>query len=407
VDDISKQRITVITIATTTPSPSSDESHSDDDLRIINNNISTNVSMETLHLPDDNVTLTNHQPKRLTIIHFNDVYNIEAREKEPVGGAARFKTAIDYHSDKNPLVLFSGDALAPSKMSVVTLGRQMVPVLNMCGVKGAVFGNHDFDHGVDHLIDITHQTEFPWLLTNVVNIHTAGDPLADGQRCVIINWDRVKVGLMGLVEREWLVTLPTVNMEDVQYTDYVTSAKEIIPKLKKKRCDIVIALTHMRVPNDERLAREVPEIDLILGGHDHEYHTDIINDTHLVKSGTDFRTFTELNIQIRHDSKPNITLTKHTITKDIPEDKEMKLVVDEYVEMVQEGLDDVIGRTSCILDGTFKSNRTGETNLGNLITDIMRTSTRSDCAVINSGTFRSDEIHPPGKFKMKVYAHIW
>jgi hypothetical protein len=58
----------------------------------------------------------------------------------------------------------------------------------------------------------------------------------------------------------------------------------------------------MRVPNDERLAREVPEIDLIF-----------------VKSGTDFRTFTELNIQIRHDSKPNITLTKHTITKDIPE----------------------------------------------------------------------------------------
>ena len=34
-------------------------------------------------------------------------------------------------------------------------------------------------------------------------------------------------------------------------------------------CRVVIALTHMRTPNDLRLAREVEEIDLILGGHDH------------------------------------------------------------------------------------------------------------------------------------------
>ena len=34
-------------------------------------------------------------------------------------------------------------------------------------------------------------------------------------------------------------------------------------------CKIVIALTHMRTPNDIRLAKEVEEIDLILGGHDH------------------------------------------------------------------------------------------------------------------------------------------
>ena len=52
--------------------------------------------------------------KQITLIHFNDVYNIEPREKEPVGGASRFKTALETLSDKNPMVLFSGDALAPS-----------------------------------------------------------------------------------------------------------------------------------------------------------------------------------------------------------------------------------------------------------------------------------------------------
>jgi 5'-nucleotidase len=52
--------------------------------------------------------------KTLTILHFNDVYNVESADKEPVGGAARFCTALKSFSHLNPLVLFSGDVLAPS-----------------------------------------------------------------------------------------------------------------------------------------------------------------------------------------------------------------------------------------------------------------------------------------------------
>lgn len=50
----------------------------------------------------------------LTIIHFNDVYNIEGQRDEPRGGAARMVGYIKSIQDLNPLVLFSGDALNPS-----------------------------------------------------------------------------------------------------------------------------------------------------------------------------------------------------------------------------------------------------------------------------------------------------
>lgn len=50
----------------------------------------------------------------ITILHFNDVYNIEERTKEPVGGAPRFKTKVDSLRELEPLILFSGDALNPS-----------------------------------------------------------------------------------------------------------------------------------------------------------------------------------------------------------------------------------------------------------------------------------------------------
>lgn len=52
--------------------------------------------------------------KTLTILHFNDVYNIEPREQEPVGGAARFVTKIKSFSESEAMVLFSGDLLNPS-----------------------------------------------------------------------------------------------------------------------------------------------------------------------------------------------------------------------------------------------------------------------------------------------------
>jgi hypothetical protein len=50
--------------------------------------------------------------KKLRILHFNDVYNIEESIEEPVGGAARFCTALNLLKEETPsLVLFSGDAL--------------------------------------------------------------------------------------------------------------------------------------------------------------------------------------------------------------------------------------------------------------------------------------------------------
>ena len=64
---------------------------------------------ETVDKNDDGKRETN-----IVILHFNDVYNIEPREKEPVGGAARFATKLASLQSRIPLIFFSGDALNPS-----------------------------------------------------------------------------------------------------------------------------------------------------------------------------------------------------------------------------------------------------------------------------------------------------
>ena len=71
--------------------------------------------------------------------------------------------------------------------------------------------------------------------------------------------------------------MSTINPEEVTYTDYVTAGNMLCKELKTaKKCEVVIALTHMRTPNDVRLAEEVPDIDLILGGHDHVYEKKMV-----------------------------------------------------------------------------------------------------------------------------------
>ena len=84
-------------------------------------------------------------------------------------------------------------------------------------------------------------------------------------------------------------------------------------------CELIIALTHMRSLNDKRLAESVPDIDLVLGGHDHHYERSEINGILVLKSGSDFRDFSEVTVTFRKDDKPQVSVERHTITRAIEE----------------------------------------------------------------------------------------
>lgn len=336
----------------------------------------------------------------VTILHFNDCYNVEEQHGEPVGGASRFCSALKSFSSHNPLVLFSGDVLAPSFMSTFTKGEQMVPVLNCCQVDCAVYGNHDFDFGVDNLMEFAKQTKFPWLMSNVVDNET-GKLLADGEEFRILERAGKKIGLVGLVEEEWLATLATLDPDDVEYKDFVTEGRRLARFLKhKKGVDYVIALTHMRTPNDCRLAANVDEIDLILGGHDHVYEIKKVNGKYIVKSGTDFRQFSHITVSFT-TSGVSVNISEVNVTSAFEEDEELKELLSKYKDVVHGKMAEVIGHFAVDLDGRFSSIRTSETNLGNFISDVMLSSTHSDLAILNSGTLRSDRIHPRGAFTMR------
>ena len=342
----------------------------------------------------------------LTILHFNDVYHCSESKKEPVGGCARFATALKQMASPlcTPHVLFSGDAFSPSITAAVTQGGYMVPVLNGLHVEAACVGNHDLDFGLDRFEELREQCEFPWLLTNVTHRNKT---LGGCERFKIFNWEGVRVGIIGIVEQDWIETCGQLP-HDVEYHDMITEANTATEELKSLGVQVIIALTHMRQPNDELLALNCPDIDIILGGHDHEYSHSVVEGTHVVKSGSDFKTFSVICLSIPsvrmlegHDSNDPISVAvrKFEITSDYERDSDMSAVVDNNEILVDDRSCKVVAKTSVSIDCRFSCVRTQEAAIGNWATDIIRWYyhfVHCDVALLQGGCLRADTVIDPG-----------
>lgn len=349
-------------------------------------------------------------PPDLRLVHYNDVYHIESGSAEPVGGIARFQTAVnsyrhnEYAEDSNLVTFFSGDAYNPSLESSVTKGRHMVPFLNSIGTDVACVGNHDLDFGVEQFQHLGRQCSFPWLLANVLDPALGdGVPLGNCKKThIIATSNGIKIGIIGLAEREWLATINALP-PNLIYESASATAEKIVPSLRKEGCEIIIALTHMREPNDNKLADKTTPglIDLILGGHDHYYSHSVINGTHVLRSGTDFRQLSYIEGWRKEGGGWDISITRQDITRSIPEDKPTLDLVSKLTDSLKRKLETPIGYTAAPLDARFTTVRTKESNIGNFVCDLMRFYYDGDCTLMAAGTIRGDQVYPPGVLRLK------
>ncbi|KEF60577.1 uncharacterized protein A1O9_02138 [Exophiala aquamarina CBS 119918] len=352
-------------------------------------------------------------PPDLRLLHFNDVYHLDASSAEPVGGIARFQTVINHYRSGEKfkgqpelVTFFSGDAFNPSLESSVTKGSHMVPILNSIGTNAACVGNHDLDFGVRQFRSLTSQCTFPWLLANVLDPALGENvPLGNAQRTLMLTSSNgIKIGVIGLVEREWLVTINTLP-PDLIYKSASATAIELVPGLREQGAEIVIAVTHQREPNDNKLAEKTPEglIDIILGGHDHFYNHSLINGTHVLRSGSDFKQLSYIEARRRGGDQKgwDFNIIRQDITSAISQDKETSDLTEKLTAKLKAKLGKPLGYTAAPLDARFTTVRLKESNYGNFICDLMRSHYSGDCCIMASGTIRGDQIYPPGLLRLK------
>ncbi|CAD7703210.1 unnamed protein product [Ostreobium quekettii] len=146
----------------------------------------------------------------------------------------------------------------------------MAPILNALGVHVACLGNHDLDFGLENFEKFAGACAFPWLVANILDKDT-GEPIGGMGRVWMVETSGVKVGVVGLVEHEWLATLATVDEGDLHYIDFISEGAKQAAHLREQGAELVVAVTHMRAPNDRKLLEHVMGVDIVCGGHDHSY----------------------------------------------------------------------------------------------------------------------------------------
>lgn len=230
-------------------------------------------------------------------------------------------------------------------------------------------------------------------------------PLGNAKKSVILNSSSgVKIGVFGLVEREWLDTINSLP-PNLNYIPAHKAAEEIVPQLREQGAQIIICVSHQREPNDNKLAESVPPglVDIIVGGHDHFYGHSILNGIHILRSGTDFKqlSYIEARRSKENQGKWDFHIVRRDVTSSIPEDPEAKEVVEQLTSALKAKLEKPIGHTLAPLDARFETVRLKESNVGNFVCDLIRTHYGADCCIIAAGTIRGDQIYPPGTLRLK------
>ena len=182
-------------------------------------------------------------------------------------------------------MLLAGDFLSSSVASTVFKGEQMIAALNASGLDVATLGNHEFDFGIEILLQRMSEARFSWVVSNVIDTET-GQPIGGASPYLVRQFGSLRVGIIGLcLSAE--EGMARDKLERVRIDDPFEAAARYLPMLKNEKVDAIIALTHLTYAEDRALAEKFPDIDVIIGGHEHFPITAVVGRTLISKAGSD------------------------------------------------------------------------------------------------------------------------
>ena len=214
---------------------------------------------------------------RLTIFHTNDTHSCIEPEKNGDAGVVNRAHLLEELRDslggENVLLFDCGDFSQGSLYYNTFKGAMEIELMNAMEYDACAIGNHEFDFGLENLAHLVAMADFPVVCANYDFTGTVCEGLV--KRYVVIERGGRRIGVFGLSpDPDGLVSKD--NYKGVRFISPVEAADEAVVALKKEGCDAIVCLSHLgwRIPNeynDERVVAETFGIDVILGGHSHDY----------------------------------------------------------------------------------------------------------------------------------------
>jgi 2',3'-cyclic-nucleotide 2'-phosphodiesterase (5'-nucleotidase family) len=347
------------------------------------------------------------QVQEVIILQLNDTYEIAPLANGTVGGLARVATVYQQLKAQNPhtFMVHAGDFLNPSVIGTIKhhnqgiKGQQMIEVMNQMGMQFVGFGNHEFDLKAPELQARLNESNFTWIATNTSQKadNQVFAKIKNGQReplptYQIIKIGQLKIGLLGLL-------LPINHQDYVQTQDVSKTAQKFCEQLKDST-NFILAITHQKIEDDRQLAQAVPQIKLIIGGHEHDNHAEQVNNTLIRKADANAKTV--YIHYLRYDlgtQELSIKSELKKIDNSLVDEPQTAQVVNKWLKIAENSLREqgfepfeVVMTTQEPLDGLEASVRNHPTNLTDLLAKaIFSAFANAQASIFNSGSIRIDD----------------
>jgi 5'-nucleotidase / UDP-sugar diphosphatase len=377
--------------------------------------------------------------KTFTILHTNDMHSSfigmgPAADYTPFtlnddatrGGYARVAGLIakrkEARKDQGPvLVLDAGDYSMGTPFGAATreLGGEL-QLMSRMGYDATTFGNHEFDLGPEGLVRSIDAAagsgHVPAVIASNTQYTGQGATLADLQRLVragvirrhlVIERGGMRFGIFGILGKEAIFY---TSKGAVSFSDGIEAAREMVKLLREtEKVDVVIVLSHGGLEKDKdggftdgddiRLPREVPGIDIVIGGHSHTELQEavIVNGrTPVVQTGKESNNLGELVVTLDEGKLKVESYRLYPIDDSVAGDRTIAGEIDKLKQGVTEAvfaargysIDQPLAIAPCDLPNTFTDIAAG-TLLANLCTDAFRKATKADIGFSVNGLMRA------------------
>jgi sulfur-oxidizing protein SoxB len=295
------------------------------------------------------------------------------------GGMAYAATIINRFRSEKPgktILLDSGDTWHGSGLSAFDRGVSMVKIMNEIGYDAMVPGNWEFMYSKDHFLDLIDQANFPVIAYNLVD-KDWGDPVLN--QYTIKEVGGLRVAIVGMTY-PWTALTSAINGAAKWWKFGIREgeAVELIELIRaEEKPDLIVFISHGGYGYDQKFAQRIDGIDIIVSGHTHNPVFDpvIWNDTIIYESGAHAEFVSSLDVEVKDKKIVSYNYQLVKVNQDyVPANPEIEKLVNEAYKPYSDKLSEVIG----LAEGIFYRRDYWQSTLGNLITDALRSTQRTD-----------------------------
>lgn len=339
--------------------------------------------------------------------HLESFLTVLNGETSEVGGFASIKTLINEAKSENPdtLVLDAGDfSMGTLIQTIYDTEAAELRMLGALEVELTTLGNHEFDYrsaGLAGTLNAAKESGEPipgMVLCNIDWETMEAEGLSEEQQLlkdafdsygmkdyVVLEKGDVKIAVLGIFGEDSLACAPTCVLK---FRNASEAAKETVAEIKANEdVDMIVCLSHSGTNEDESkseddiLAKNVPEIDLIISGHTHTTLNEPIQhgDTYIVSCGEYGKYLGDLKMTQKSDGRWEMAeYDLVPISPAIEQDTETSEKIDGFLALVDEQYLSQFGYTQDQVlttnDYTFDTSADcydvhTDHNLGNLLSD--------------------------------------